>query len=200
MPTIKTTGTGEGLRILTKTEGGVKRVSCSCCDEVCCPYPADQLGIEYTQDDLPDTVSLDISFDSAPGNRFVLFRNGSEYGPHVETVGGGTVSHFIIAEVFGGLLQWVDLKVLSSGGESLTSYGPCLYETTGSRVEDTFADTFTVSGPVSGTVTREDLCVWRGEGLKLVNFGYQWRLNGRNKIGNQNSPIGSYPDSFSVSA
>lgn len=41
-PTIKTTGTGTSLRILTKTEGGVKRVSCSCCEgESCCVYPAE---------------------------------------------------------------------------------------------------------------------------------------------------------------
>jgi hypothetical protein len=40
MATIKTTGTGTGLRILTKTADGVQRVSCSCCGTFCCVFPA----------------------------------------------------------------------------------------------------------------------------------------------------------------
>ena len=42
MATIKTTGTGTGLRILTKTASGIQRVSCTCCEgsDVCCVFPA----------------------------------------------------------------------------------------------------------------------------------------------------------------
>jgi hypothetical protein len=199
MATVKTTGTGATLRILTKTADGVQRVSCSCCEEVfCCPYPADQLGVGYTQEDLPDTIDLDITFDSAAGNRVVLSRNGQEYGPYVQTIGATTTSHYVIIETSFGQLEWCDLKVFSTGGESLTFYGSCLYQPSGSRVEDTFADAYQVSGPVSGTVTRESLCVWSGTGLTLSNYGYQWKVNGRNKSGNQNTPVGSYADGYSV--
>ena len=65
-------------------------------------------------------------------------------------------------------------------------------------IDDTFADTFEVSGPVSGTVTRQSLCVWSGEGLTLSNLGYQWRINGRSKTGNQNTPVGIYADGYTV--
>lgn len=66
-------------------------------------------------------------------------------------------------------------------------------------VEDQFADTYTVNGPTSGTVTRKSDCVWQGTGLKLTNFEYQWKVNGNNKIGFQNTPVGSYGGGYTVS-
>jgi hypothetical protein len=85
-------------------------------------------------------------------------------------------------------------------GEPLGLGEPCLFQTIeeGAAILDTFADAYQVSGPVSGTVTRESLCVWSGTGLTLSNFGYQWKVNGRNKSGNQNTPVGSYADGYSV--
>ena len=65
--------------------------------------------------------------------------------------------------------------------------------------QDQFADTYTISGPISGTVTRESICVWAGANLRLTNFGYQWRINGNSKAGDQNTPVGSYAGGFTVS-
>jgi hypothetical protein len=64
---------------------------------------------------------------------------------------------------------------------------------------DEFADTYTVIGPISGTVTRESICVWRGTDLTLTNFGYQWKVNGKNKSGFQNTPVGFYAGGYAVS-
>jgi hypothetical protein len=69
----------------------------------------------------------------------------------------------------------------------------------GCFVTDDFADSYTINGLISGTVTRESVCVWRGAGLTLLNYGYQWRVNGNNKIGDQNTPVGSYAGGYTVS-
>jgi hypothetical protein len=197
MATIKTTGTGIGLRILTKTDAGIQRVSCSCCEEaICCPYPADQLDIGYTQDDLPDTIDVEGLILGVP-TRIIVSRSGSFYGPINQSIfGGGAFSEFIFVAS--------DIEVRwfrnTTNGEPLGLGEPCLFQTLeeGSAILDTFADTFEVSGPVSGTVTRQSLCVWSGEGLTLSNLGYQWRINGRSKTGNQNTPVGIYADGYTV--
>ncbi len=65
-------------------------------------------------------------------------------------------------------------------------------------ISDQFADVYTISGSVSGTVTRESVCVWQGPGLTLTNFGNQWKVNGNNKSGFQNTPVGSYAGGWTV--
>ena len=52
MATIKTTGTGSALRVITKTIDGQVRVSCECCDPepVCCILPADVSWELYEED------------------------------------------------------------------------------------------------------------------------------------------------------
>ena len=52
MSTIKTTGTGAALRVITKTVGGEVLVSCSCCSDTpeCCILPASQ-NWEYQEED-----------------------------------------------------------------------------------------------------------------------------------------------------
>jgi hypothetical protein len=57
MAIIRTQLVSGQRRIITKVVNGVRRVSCSCCEEPeCCMYPADQLGVGYTIDDLPDLL------------------------------------------------------------------------------------------------------------------------------------------------
>ena len=74
---------------------------------------------------------------------------------------------------------------------------------------DNFADTYYISGLISGTVTRVDLCTWRGDGLTLLYDGriganflpsgtFKWKVNGNNKLGFQNTPIGSYGGGFTI--
>lgn len=203
MATIKTTGTGTSLRVLTKTADGVQRVSCSCCEEAdCCLYPADQLGIGYTQDDLPDTIDWDSTFDTSPGTIITLSRNGDQYGPYTRPSGVST--YFLVELDVSSTPQWT---LFSTDGDPLfdqyNAIHPCLFQpSTGElqRIEDNFEDTYEVTGPVSGTVTRQSRCVWSGTGLTLSNYGYQWKVNGRDKSGNQNTPVGSYADGYSVSA
>jgi hypothetical protein len=69
-------------------------------------------------------------------------------------------------------------------------------------IEDQFADSYTVIGPISGTVTRtgeENVCIWSGTRLTLTNLDYQWKVNNNNKLGFQNTPVGSYAGGFTVS-
>jgi hypothetical protein len=199
MATIKTTGTGLALRVLTKTASEVQRVSCSCCEEVfCCPYPAAQLGIGYTQDDLPDTIDVEGLILGVP-TRIIVSRSGLFYGPINQSIfNGAAFSEFIFVETndFSEVVWFRN----TTNGEPIGLGEPCLFQTIeeGAAILDTFADAYQVIGPVSGTVTRTNLCVWSGEGLTLSNFGYQWKVNGRNKSGNQNTPVGPYADGYSV--
>jgi len=197
MATVKTTGTGATLRILTKTSDGVQRVSCSCCEEaICCMYPADQLGIGYTQDDLPDTIDV-AGLILGVITRIIVPRNGSQYGPFNQSTSGGiTFTDTLLVDLnVSGLLAWLF-------NDDLTGQ-TCLFLADNSEeyaIEDTFEDAYEVTGPVSGTVTRQSRCAWSGTGLTLSNFGYQWKVNGRDKSGNQNTPVGSYADGYSLSA
>ena len=223
MATIKTTGTGTGLRILTKTAAGIQRVSCSCCDEAgCCPYPADQLGIGYTQDDLPDTV---IYRGLIGGDKtFTKLDPPEEYGTYTayyitgsEPVGAD--GDFIGIDSAGDLDNWLNYV---QGG--VNGIGPCLIESFNnvSGVNDDFADTYTVNtydeyvggSPVSTfTITRESLCVWSGFDARygvtgtIVTLDYNTPNEnttratlltmqgfGRADGGPYNSPVGIYLD------
>jgi hypothetical protein len=206
MATIKTIVDEAGVRrVITKLVDEERKVSCSCCTPtVCCMYPADQLGVGYTEIDLPDTIQLDLLFDTTPGVSIVtLSRNGDQYGPY--TANG--VSTYLLVELNEFLEpSWY---LFSTDGDPLfdqyAEYNSCLFfnpppDLNSQRIEDNFQDTYEVSGPVSGTVTRQSICVWTGTGLTLSNYGYQWTVNGRAKSGNQNTPVGSYADGYSVSA
>ena len=102
---------------------------------------------------------------------------------------------------------------------SLTWYFGTPNET--ETIRDVFADTYTVRGQISGTVTRLTACTWVGDGLTLrhdsvfpsrqgespggdiVSFNsigtFKWSVNGNLKQGFQNEPIGTYAGGFSVS-
>jgi hypothetical protein len=202
--TIKT----QNGKVITK-DG---KVSCECCEE-CCLYPAQALtdGL-YTYEDLPDTIlyrpptstayptlnfiELIKEEDPQPsefGNLDMVYYKGSF------VAAGGNQSGDTIPVEFGFFdIDWA-VNVLY---ESLDfkSFLQCLIsERFIDDVKDQFADAYTVSGPISGTVTRESICVWRGSNLRLTNFGYQWKVNGNNKTGNQNTPVGSYAGGYSVS-
>jgi hypothetical protein len=70
-------------------------------------------------------------------------------------------------------------------------------------VQDNFEDAYSVSGLTSGTVVRTDRCEWLTTGLSLFfsSSVQKWQINGLNKNGNQNDPVGSYgnEDEYSVS-
>ena len=88
MATIKTTGTGTGLRILTKTAGEVQRVSCSCCEgeEYCCVFPAScgkgPASIFFYGDTLGETATGSLIYGDdengaeLSGGQWIIYRNG----------------------------------------------------------------------------------------------------------------------------
>ena len=205
---IKTTGEGANRRIITKLVDGQRRVSCSCCEEaVCCMYPADQLGVGYQEADLPDEVRITIA--GTGGDSRIAARSGSEYS--YGSYGG--IANLKLGVDDGA---WVFIP----NADNLSAYvQQCLVgEEAEFAVEDTFADTYNISysnpATASTTVTRESLCVWRGQTTVTI-FGnstpltvvleyfnspdagaqedqLKWIVNGDIKIGTQNTPVGSY--------
>jgi hypothetical protein len=193
--------------IKTKSDGGgLRAVNCACCvTELCCMYPAQGLfdGF-YTPQDLPTTLFVD-NFDAsflmdAPAGSVIV--NGvmnltdvngefpyynidvdGLYGPdNFYAAPNNLTEGFWFYDLGQGVIGGIQLQCLIN---EITS--------------DQFADTYTISGPVSGTVTRESVCVWRGPNLRLTNFGFQWKVNENNKSGFQNTPVGSYGGSYTVS-
>ena len=168
----------------------------------CCLYPAQALyDGDYGVDDLPDAVVATNSRGS-----HVLTKDGY----------GGGVSGFqpiIDGAIYGNDDPNEDETVvtLQEGSQGIVwrrgsglgdKSNACLIteiEPVNNGIEDQFADTYIISGPISGAVTRESICVWRGSNLRLTNFGFQWKVNGNNKSGFQNTPVGSYAGGFTVS-
>ena len=189
--TIKT----QGGKVITK--GG--KVSCSCCEEPteCCMYPADRLNIDYGFDDLPDEFfqfDAEVKFLKLPAP-IVFPESVQYYFDEDEERGGFFWKPVSNAEFFRSPGRW---------GYDASEFDPsaiCFFNVDGITV-DLFSNTYTVDGPISGTVTRNlavSQCIWQGSGLTLSNFGFQWRINGNNKSGFQNTPVGSYAGGFTVS-
>jgi len=68
-------------------------------------------------------------------------------------------------------------------------------------VEDQFAATYSVTGTLTGTVTRSSLCDWSATGitLRFNSTTQKWNVNGNEKSsGNQSSPVGSYNGGLTV--
>ena len=170
-------------------------------------YPADQLGVGYQEADLPDEVRITIA--GTGGDSRIAARSGSEYS--YGSYGG--IANLKLGVDDGA---WVFIP----NADNLSAYvQQCLVgEEAEFTVEDTFADTYNISysnpATASTTVTRESLCVWRGQTVVTI-FGnstpltvvleyfnspdagaqedqLKWIVNGDIKIGTQNTPVGSY--------
>jgi hypothetical protein len=153
------------------------------------PVEALQQGV-YTVDDLPDEIST--------GKGIFIKGQGPSAGIDIQPPGA-----VYAAEGYPGDDGEEDY-VYSDPGSGQWSGGPGMGSGTqecliGIEYGDLFADTYIISGPISGAVTRESICVWRGSNLRLTNFGFQWKVNGNNKSGFQNTPVGSYAGGFTVS-
>jgi hypothetical protein len=174
------------------------KVSCTCCDTECCLYPASQLGVGYVAEDLPNGVTL--NFD---GNLFPVVRSGSiyfdieGYSTYILDRDGSTWRVTVTTIIPN---EPPDVVTLHSVGQCLIgNYSYDIMPEFLISVLSQYAQFYTVSGPISGIVERESDCVWRGAGLTLTNFSYQWKVNGKNKLGFQNTPVGSYEGGYSVS-
>ena len=172
------------------------KVSCGCCDTECCLYPAQALGDGlYSVNDLPDEIIYQNPF----GEPLALYK-GIKTSPITPAISGAFFGRS--EPEFEDSFVYYAVDSYDEGwrkGEGLDfPPGLCLIgEDNG--YEDQFAEAYTVSGPISGTVTRESVCVWRGSNLRLTNFGFQWKVNGNNKTGLQNTPVGSYAGGYTVS-
>ena len=201
MATIKV----QGGKVITK--GG--KVSCTCCGE-CCMYPAQALvdGI-YSDDDLPDQITYNYFFNGNPGS-IILNRSGDQFSATI-----GEVQFFVRTASAIPNFIW-EYRIISPIG----GYGPngsqdCLISDRfnfpdSNIIADEFANTYSVSGPINGIVTRESLCVWQGQGLTLIYNGkidqdfkisgtYKWTINTHTKSNPQNSPVGLYESGYSIS-
>jgi hypothetical protein len=220
MATIRTQLVDGDRRIITKVVNGQRRVSCSCCEvEVeCCMYPADQLGVGYTIEDLPDKI-IGEGGEFTKNNPPIPFTPDPSvliyYGFAGEGVG--------IADGEEVWRQFVDF-----GG---TDGARCLIGNIGgSSFIDDFADTYAVSSNLpqlaSATVVRTSLCQWEGIAVYTITDAnvtvdipvilvyssnpvdedyLKWKIeanrgfaiigkgSGTPKDGTQNTPVGNYP-------
>jgi hypothetical protein len=210
MATIKCNAAG---KILTKNE----KVSCGCCGQHCCMYPAQAFFDSlYTFDDLPDVVDYTDIFSSFSLNKLT---NPEPYSGGLKYYQGQSEDAFI----------WLMPDAIDDGNAAWAS-GPGTGGFSGSRclifgepgvtvsISDQFADTYMVSYEgASATVTRQSLCTWTGETIDEEGTTVRWRLDyvsmnnpeapanykwlvsiqglttiGGIKIPPQNSPVGTY--------
>jgi hypothetical protein len=173
MATIKKTTEGGIERIITKSSGVIQKISCSCCEEVCCMYSA-QKYIEgvYLREDLPETLTIYGQADAPYTINFEL----NLFGQDIYT-GDGNTKIQIINE------SW---EILGEDGNPAQDRSPsdCLvYEPffeggayNGDNYEDTYlveVKTTPLPSPTIETfeITRTSLCTWEGFG-----FGYDFTL------------------------
>ncbi len=222
--TIKT----QGGKVITKAG----KASCECCFK--CSF-FDSFGFydgKLTYEDYPDTVFLEFLTYS-----LILSKNASSVGEifYKTTVDGDPVAvqSFnnrtpLPVGRFDDIYSWI----LTIPGEAFSLFPTlaCDYEpnlplgtdyNSPAKIRDTFANSYLISGEISGIVTRTNrnqvvydgpflngnvkainYCVeYLGNGLRLIFNGltYKWEVNGKPKIGLQNTPVGSYGGGYSVS-
>jgi hypothetical protein len=210
MATVRTQLVSGQRRIITKVINGQRRVSCSCCpsEEGCCMYPADQLGVGYTAEDLPDEIMWFINVNLE--QRFAWPKVGHKY-----------VRQFCDDE------ECYEAEIRVEGGQWLFGFDDnvppaywfssnCLFQEGDEQgFVDNFADTYTayVNGPAdvfdeTFLVIRRSLCVWSSDvdegepsGVVLTapqSSSLKWVLDvfgfPQAKDDPQNSPIGLYDD------
>jgi hypothetical protein len=216
-----------GERIITKVVGGQRRISCSCCpsDVECCMYPADQLGVGYTAEDLPDEIMWFINVNLE--QRFAWPKVGDKY-----------VRQFCDDE------ECYEAEIRVEGGQWLFGFdnnvppaywfsSNCLFQEGDEQgFKDNFADTYTVTTYEAFQITRTGLCTWFGldsngcetlleyfgvpeDVIPFTDFPYKWVLSwsaafdpvqelcgaarvAGPKEGFQNSPVGTYTDPLAL--
>jgi hypothetical protein len=186
MATIKL----QGGAVLLSAEGAVR---CTCCGE-CCMYPAQGFkdGV-YTAADLPDALELYMT------DTFALF------GPQIAgknedgSYGSEALTYFVRVEDD----EWITtFNQIDPSQECLIPQligddPPDVEDIPRVWVFDRFEDNYSFTTPEgSGTLARESLCVWRGDGRTLTFVSGStfvgWTFGGVRKGGAQNSPVGTY--------
>jgi hypothetical protein len=161
MPTVKL----QNGKVLLK-DG---KVSCSCCEEGCCMYPADKLGDTYEAADLPDAVTINgVSSDKYPTGGIPDLMDGGTPGYWK----GGTpqTGDYCISEFGSGvwsLFIYDEDEWDASGGLPCLIGGDDRFNTGNDEIEDQFADCYGVDSSYAGLIIlrRQSLCVWTGEDI-----------------------------------
>jgi hypothetical protein len=198
--TIKTQLVDGQRRIITKVVNGQRRVSCSCCEgeEGCCMYPAfayrpDDSGL-IKHEDLPDVIKTP-AFSTDPAQTWLKLPApiilAEDFALIYEATNNFNDEQFIRWDTDSGTNGTEGWNRLTGGG----GIGTCLIDETFWR--DDFADTYSFTAPdAAGTLARESLCVWRGDGRSLTfvvsNTFVGWAFGGVRKEGAQNTPVGNY--------
>jgi hypothetical protein len=200
MATVKLHSNG---KVVTKSG----KVACTCCESptICCMYPADQLGVGYEEEDLPNILTSNYNppFISGDFTRVAGFLGTpfvGIYPPTIYYTGSGTESSGIgIRNINDGSgLQWLLYGYDGLSWAPLAGIGECLINAdTAEIAEDQFEPTYQVGGD---TVTRVSLCLWSGPktgggtwALRYNSTTTKWNLNGTEKTGgNQSDPTGAY--------
>lgn len=202
-----------------KTQGGkvilkYGKVSCSCCEPECCLYAADQFGVDYTADDLPDAVDL----VDPVGIEFI---NATRSGTTYEALDGNGNPMALEHTDSGWRLAYINYPDLGDPTPYENTVD-CLigdYDDGQYLVQDQFSDQLLVEFEGEAeSVTRRELCAWDAEDgvCDLIRVFYnsdtcEWQVELQNcetdpgfnlavKDGNQNTPVGSYNNGVTVSA
>jgi hypothetical protein len=177
--TIKTQEVEGQTRIITKEIDGETKISCECCvAEGCCPYAADQLGIGYLEEDLPDTIIYNPCWDGGCDDPKpppqTATRSGTTYTtPSYQVViFGNTIT--TTSSIRRGIDDVIVEETLVWGPydeNSLFGGLPCLFNVLNETPtnydnfewHDNFLDEYDVStSGGSFTITRDSLCTWSG--------------------------------------
>ena len=183
-------------------------------------YPSPSLGKGlYSIGDLPDTI---IAKNVGNYGDLVLYKGvysgSTEFMGPIGAAGAywGRSEPEFVEEILYYQEDFSEIEGWAAGPGNVGQPGPCLFSDLISLIEDEFEDTYQISGPISGTVTRVKSCLWRGAGLTLrydgaipigsfpqysdeITGSFKWKVNGGNKSGFQNTPVGSYAGGFIVS-
>ena len=225
------------------------KVACSCCGPECCMYLSSDFQEEkITQYDLPDELFLKTGGVEILIPRVVEYYNGDiSINVNYELIDienpfpnpTDPLTSIFIGYEFGISSNWIiDISAFDNRG-SIPCFG---YKDIGisgpedfftiRAIYDNFSSSFSVSGPISGVVTRPEkwsktdqeyvdeflayfnagsigppptppqtICRWAGGGivLKWNPLTARWNVNGFEKSGFQNTPVGSYAGGFTVS-
>ena len=181
MATIKTQVVNGITRILTKTTGGVRRVSCSCCaaeEEGCCMYPADEFETLFQMADLPDELLFNLYSDGNLVSTYTATKNDTANGIYWWDLGGGD-SRALRHEGDQWVLYTAEFPneqppSTSLGGQRCLIDDPAFNASP--VFEDNFSDTYTMTYVAEGetataTASRVSQCLWIADGDGLVLSG-----------------------------
>jgi hypothetical protein len=178
MAIIRTQLVSGQRRIITKVVSGQRRVSCSCCpsDVECCMYPADQIGISYTANDLPDEILF--ATVGSEGNFITATRDGTNFVMQDLFAPGEDV---VVGLNNGSWQLWVEAGfgpdfIIGDYSENCLINWPSAPFDKIPAIADNFADTYYFSdGPTNANniaLNRISLCVWESEEwLSYASFG-----------------------------